>query len=150
MTPPVNPNDIRCMAMALLSRREHLRQELNQKLARRFDDPALIAQTLNELIEEKLLSDQRYCDSYVRMRSGRGYGPERIRLELRQKGADNDRIQLAFETCDTDWYELARDTRLKKFGPAIPEDFKEKSKQLRFLQYRGFSGDFSSYALAIE
>ena len=37
--------------------------------------------------------------------------------------------------------------RLKKFGAARPEDFKEKAKQLRFLNYRGFGGEFASVAV---
>ena len=37
--------------------------------------------------------------------------------------------------------ELARHERVKKFGAAMPADFKEKAGQMRFLQYRGFEQD---------
>ena len=36
---------------------------------------------------------------------------------------------------------LARAARARKFGPDLPKDWKERSKQARFLQYRGFSTD---------
>ena len=36
---------------------------------------------------------------------------------------------------------LARAARTRKFGPEIPKDRKERAKQARFLQYRGFSND---------
>jgi regulatory protein len=40
-----------------------------------------------------------------------------------------------------DWQQLAREIRLKKFGAERPVDFKEKARQMRFLQYRGFESD---------
>lgn len=143
MTDAINPKDVRRVAMDLLSRREHLRSELEIKLHKRFADATFSDETLTALAEENLQCDQRYCDSYVRQRSGRGYGPQRIRQELRQKGAGSDPIALALAACETDWFELARLTRRKKFGPELPADYTEKSRQLRFLQYRGFGGDFT-------
>ena len=35
----------------------------------------------------------------------------------------------------------ARQTRERKFGAELPRDFKEKARQMRFLQYRGFEQD---------
>jgi regulatory protein len=146
----VNPGDIRLAAMDLLSRREHLLQELQLKLSRRFADSGAISDSLQRLREEGLQSDQRFCESYVHQRSGRGYGPERIRMELRNKGAAAELAELALEACEVDWLALARSTRCSKFGHAIPTDFKEKSRQLRFLQYRGFAGDSVARALKID
>ena len=40
-----------------------------------------------------------------------------------------------------DFMALARAARRRKFGPEIPKDRKERSRQARFLQYRGFSTD---------
>ena len=40
-----------------------------------------------------------------------------------------------------DWYALARETRCKKFGLNEPAEFKDKARQMRFLQYRGFEPD---------
>ena len=34
-----------------------------------------------------------------------------------------------------------RAARARKFGPELPKDWKERSRQARFLQYRGFSTD---------
>ena len=68
-------------------------------------------------------------------------GPARIRAELGQKGVAGSVIDHALEDSGADWYELARATRSHKFGPAQPSDFKEKARQMRFLQYRGFESD---------
>ena len=40
-----------------------------------------------------------------------------------------------------DWDALARETRVKRFGRSLPDDFKEKARQMRFLEYRGFGHD---------
>jgi regulatory protein len=148
MSEVINPSDVRRTAMDLLSRREHLRAELETKLLKRFSDLAVVEATLAELGDENLQCDQRYCNAYVRMRSDRGYGPQRIRQELRQKGAGSDHIALAMEASEADWFALARLTRRKKFGPELPDDFQEKSRQLRFLQYRGFGGDYTKAAFS--
>ena len=40
-----------------------------------------------------------------------------------------------------DFVSLARAAKVRKFGPDLPKDWKERSRQARFLQYRGFSTD---------
>jgi len=39
------------------------------------------------------------------------------------------------------WLELAKDVKCKKFGDSKFLDYKEKAKQKRFLQSRGFGFD---------
>ena len=154
----INPNELRLVAMNLLARREHLRgelaQKLKQKLARSGEsapDPERAAEeieaVLDQLAAENLQSDQRYAESYVRSRSSKGYGPDRIRQELREKGVDGDLQRSALESLELDWVSLAREVRLKKFGSELPRDFKERARQLRFLNYRGFGSEFASAAL---
>ena len=148
----ISANDIRLQAMNLLARREHLRAELYQKLRKRFGAEAEseIDTELDRLTEENLLSDERFAESYIRQRSGKGYGPDRIRQELRQKGLDGGLLEIAMESAEVDWVAIATEVRLKKFGPAQPGDFKEKARQLRFLNYRGFGGEFAATALGSE
>ena len=50
-------------------------------------------------------------------------------------------IEGAMEAVVCDWFELAGEQRRKKFGAEAPADFKEKARQMRFLQYRGFEQD---------
>ena len=140
----IDVKDIRLVALNLLARREHLRAELNLKLRKRFGGEVELDPVLDQLTEDKLLSDERFVESYIRQRCGRGYGPDRIQMDLRQKGAAGELVSLALEACEMDWCQLARDVRLKKFGSEPPADFSEKSRQLRFLQYRGFGGECTS------
>lgn len=145
-------NDIRLQAMNLLARREHLRQELVLKLGKKFGAEAAddITAVLDDLVEENLLSDERFTESYIRHRVGKGYGPDRIRQELRQKGVRSELLDIALEAADVDWVERAAEVRLKKFGPTPPTDFQEKARQLRFLNYRGFGGEFAGPALDFD
>jgi regulatory protein len=144
----VSQRDIRLKAMDLLARREHLRSELQRKLGKRFEDDAEIGRVLDQLEQDDLLSDLRFVEAYLRHRSNRGYGPERIQTELRQKGACSEMVADQLGDFETDWVELAKAVLLKKFGSERPRELKEKSRQLRFLQYRGFGGELASRAFA--
>jgi regulatory protein len=141
----LNPVAARYAAMDLLARREHLQRELETKLLKRFselpDAREVIAEVVAKLTAENLQSDERFCEAYVSQRSARGYGPDRIQAELSQKGAADSLAEHALATCEVDWGALAQQVRVKKFGAELPTDWPAKSKQLRFLQYRGFSGD---------
>ena len=46
-----------------------------------------------------------------------------------------------------DWLKLAVSARTKKYGDDIPTEPKDKARQLRFLQYRGFNTDICFEAL---
>jgi regulatory protein len=65
----------------------------------------------------------------------------RIRRELQDRGVSEELVERAFEALDVDWSKAIAAVREKKFGRELPSDFKERSRQSRFLQYRGFSGE---------
>jgi regulatory protein len=136
-----NPADIRLAAMDLLARREHSVHELRIKLQRRFPDDERIDEQLSRLIEERLQSDMRFAASYVRQRISRGYGPLRLREELRERGVAEADGTAAMEELEIDWYALAAEVMHRKFGAIAPHDIKEKARRARFMQYRGFAMD---------
>lgn len=125
--------------MDLLSRREHSEVELAQKLQQRDFDPGLVAQTLVDLVAERLLSNERFAESYIRSKSQKGVGPLRLRQALREHQIDDGVIGQCL--AEYSWLELAAEARKKRFGSAIPQEYKDKARQMRFLQYRGFSLD---------
>ena len=126
-------------AMDLLSRREHSRLELSTKLRQREFSAAEITAALDRLQQEGLLSDQRFAESFVYQRVAKGYGPIRIRHELQQRGVDETIIEPLLCVSESVWSEAMRQQRKKKFGAELPVEYKEKMKQARFLQNRGFS-----------
>ena len=135
------PVEARKKAMDFLARREYGQTELIRKLADKGYDRGVAEQAVNKLTEDGLQSDQRFAEAFVQSRINQGKGPVRIRLDLGQRGVGDAVIELAIEEASANWFELARDVRLRKFGAGKPSDFKVKAKQMRFLQYRGFEQD---------
>jgi len=145
LSPEASPKALRQAArkkaMDLLARREHSVAELQQKLVTKGHDADIVTEVLGQLEQEGLLSDDRFTEAFVRYRRKNGYGPHRIQSELRQRGV-SEKMQAAYlEVGDPQWFEQAAQVRQKRFGGGLPEDFKERAKQARFLQYRGFTGE---------
>ncbi len=134
-------------AVGLLARREHSAYELKQKLAKNEANDDEIYDVIEKLQQAGLQSDQRFAENYVRYRSQRGNGPMRIRLELHERGVSSDIADDQLNQIDIDWFELAHSVRCKRFGEDNPTDFKERAKQQRFLQYRGFSHEHINESL---
>jgi regulatory protein len=130
-------------ATHLLAARDHATAELSRKLKERGFTPAAIESALAELQSSNSLNDERYGQNVVRNRSRRGQGPARIRQELRKAGVSAELAEAAVKTGDEspDFAKVARETRVRKFGAEVPKDWKERARQARFLQYRGFSND---------
>lgn len=132
---------VRKKAMDLLMRREHSVAELQQKLDAKDYDADIVCEVVEQLANEGLVSDERFTEAFVRYRANNGYGPLRIQSELRQRGVD-EKMQAAFlDQRDPQWFERVEQVRRKRFGEALPEDFKERARQARFLQYRGFTSE---------
>jgi regulatory protein len=137
----ISPANVRLAAMNLLARREHSVRELRNKLKRRFADNAMIDEQVSRLTEEHLQSDLRFTESYLYQRISRGYGPVRLREELRERGVSEADIAAVMEEMEIDWCAHAAEVMHKKFGALAPYDMKEKARRARFMQYRGFTGD---------
>lgn len=133
-----NPLAIRKKAMDYLARREYGRHELIRKLAKAGYLSPIVEQAVAQLGDDGLQDDARFTDSFIQSRVSQGKGPVRIRLDLRQRGIAASLVDDALLEQKEVWFELARKVRRRKFGDDFPKDFKERARQMRFLQYRGF------------
>jgi len=133
-----SPVEARKKAMDYLARREYGRLELEQKLAAAGFETTIVSAAVEKLAGEGLQDDGRFAENFVRSRINQGKGPLRIRQELDERGLAANLVDDVLEDTGADWIELARSVRHKKFGAGAPQDFKEKARQMRFLQYRGF------------
>jgi regulatory protein len=122
----------------MLARRDYSSTELARKLRDKGADAALLATLLERLFAEKLLDDNRYIDNFIRARAGRGQGPLRVRAELWQVGLSGPLVEETIAAYPQ-WPGVARAARLKKFGPKPPSSAAERARQMRFLDYRGFT-----------
>ncbi|PHS69562.1 MAG: RecX family transcriptional regulator [Methylophaga sp.] len=125
--------------MNLLARREHSIKELTTKLLTAEFEIDDINDIISKLTESDLQSDSRFAEDYLRYRSNRGFGSQRIRQELKERGVADDIINAALKEADIDWFSLAMTVRCRRFGEQSPDDYKDRAKQQRFLQYRGFT-----------
>jgi regulatory protein len=143
-----NPVEARKKAMDYLARREYGRVELNKKLLKFGFEPDVAASAVGQLRDDGLQDDRRFAESFLQSRISQGKGPIRTRLDLGERGLDDALIEQVLNESAADWVALAIEVRLKKFGAAVPPDFKAKARQMRFLQYRGFEPDHIQAALA--
>lgn len=130
---------ITARAVNLLARREHSRAELATKLKQAEFDPDDIHDTLDKLAESGLQNDSRFAENYIRYRAQCGFGSQKIKLELKERGVNSQIIDSAMSEAEIDWFELAISARHKRFGEDIPTEMKDRAKQQRFLLHRGFT-----------
>ncbi len=126
-------------AVNLLARREHSQEELRKKLRKAEFEIDEINVVIQKLAKIDLQSDLRFAENYLHYRSQRGFGSQKIKFELNERGVDKQTINAVFEEEDIDWFFLAVMARNKRFGQKAPNDLKDRAKQQRFLQYRGFT-----------
>ena len=98
-----------------------------------------LAAVLDDLEKRGWLSDERAATQLVHAKRSR-FGIQRITHELRQKGIAEEMISAALPELKESELEAARGVWLRKFG-AAPQDEKDKAKQVRFMQSRGFALD---------
>jgi regulatory protein len=134
-----DPAAIRVAAVTLLARRDFASAQLRTKLVDRGFAEDAVRTVLAELGAAGLLSEARYVEHYVSAHAHRGQGPVRIGADLRKHGVPEALIGPALEAVD--WVELARKVRHGRFGANPPQNWADKARQARFLQYRGFSAD---------
>lgn len=146
---------LRARALQYLARREYSRAELRGKLLphaqpdaefeQGFDSasdpsgPADLDALLDDLTARGWLSDERAATQLVHTKRSR-FGTQRITHDLRQKGIAENLISEALPQLKETELDAAREVWRKKFG-TVPLDAKEKAKQARFLQSRGFGLD---------
>lgn len=128
---------LRGRAMRCLARREHSRAELRAKLRPHVQEGEDLEAVLDELERRNWLSDARAAEQTINIKRPR-FGAQRVAQELRQKGIAENLISEAIPRLKETELEAAREVWKKKFGVA-PQNAKEKAKQVRFLQSRGFA-----------
>lgn len=130
---------LKARALNYLSRREHSRAELEQKLARFAEDDAELAKVLDELQACGWLSEQRFVEQVMNVRRGK-FGCRRVAHELREKGVSEAAIATAAAQYRDQDPATARAVWQRKFGH-VARDAQERARQMRFLQSRGFDMD---------
>jgi len=130
--------DIEQAAMRLLAQNEHTVRQLKTKLRKKDFDVKAIEVVLEDLQQRNLLSDERFAEQYLQMRSRKGFGPVRIEQEMYEKGVSDSLIAISMDNADINWQELMQQTLQKKYGSGVSLNYEERARRARFLEYRGF------------
>ena len=135
-------------AVRLLTRRDHTRFEIIQKLGQRGFDGGVIDRVLAECRRLDYIDDERTARVYIDQLARRGFGFRRIRFELRKKGLTGERFEIILNEhlAEIDEHEIARKVMLKKMKSfeSVEDGQKRRDKMYRFLYSRGFDASVIS------
>jgi regulatory protein len=131
------------MAMQYLAARPRTAHEVQQKLRQRGVADGIISQVMARLHECGALDDAAYVHAYLTSRlTSRGYGPQRLRRELHQRGVSRALVTEAVEQdlAAEDVLAAARVQATKRWPRLAREanHAKRRQKLHDFLRRRGF------------
>lgn len=90
-------------------------------------------------MNEGLVSNTRFTESYIHARRQRGFGPLRIQAELAVRGIPQDMIEHPLNINDNAWFAHAYKVWQKHFKGNLPTDYHARARQMRYLSQRGFT-----------
>jgi regulatory protein len=131
------PKSLKARAVAALARREYSRTELRAKLVAAGAARDEIDAVLDELAAQGYLSDSRYAQAEVARKSG-AYSRRAIAESLKARGVAADVAGAALAATDVDDRDVMVALWRRRFGVA-PANERDKARQVRFLQSRGFA-----------
>ena len=130
-------------ALRILTRRDHSKHELSQKLKMRGYAGEIIDKVISECERFDYIDDERTTQVFIRQLQRKGYGRKRIQFELNLKGLRGKHIQDALsksisEADECQGAEKVFQKHARRFDRE-KDALKRKDKIYRFLYGRGFS-----------
>ncbi len=138
-------------ALNILSRRDHFRRELEEKLRKKEYPAGEIDEAVGRCESLGLVDDERVGGRFVEIRAvDRGWGPHRLAAELKHRGIDS----LAAERLarlSPDQAVQAMGTALRKLQVRAPDgwwrDSQRRARMVSSLITRGFETDIAIAAV---
>ena len=133
-------------ALDYLAHKPRTETEVRRKLRQKEYSEPVIESVVKRLHELGYLDDAQYAEQYVERRfASKGYGPVRIRQELRKRGIDRHLAETAVDDFLEDESTLvaAREKAEKRWPRIAREDDprKRRDKLYRYLKRRGYTYD---------
>ena len=141
--PPSSPPDPYKVALRLLSQHEYSSRGLRSVLERKFPGDERLGSVIRRLKEKNFLDDRRFAEhSASFLLRNRGFGPHRIRRELRAKRVPSDLIspvvdQVFEEVDERELVERAIEKKLRSLRGPITR--RRLDSLYRSLVRQGFS-----------
>ncbi len=129
----------RDVAIKYLSFKSRTEKEVVLKLREKEFSDDIIDKVIELLKKYNYIDDYSYAGSFLRDKFNlKGFGSNRIKFELKQKGISNEIIEQVFFENEFDEAQKAAELIERKYG-IWDFDIKEKQKIEGFLARRGFS-----------
>ena len=130
-------------ALRILTRRDHSKHELSQKLKARGYGGEIIDNVILECERFDYINDERTTQVFIRQLQRKGFGRKRIQFELHSKGLRGEHVEtvLSKSISDADESQSAEkifQKQARRFNRE-KDAIKRKDKIYRFLYGRGFS-----------
>lgn len=136
----------RTRALDYLAHKPRTEFEVRRKLEQKEYASPVIERVVTYLHDRGYLNDEEYAEEYVRNRfASKGYGPVRLRQELRKRGVDRSLAEAAVDDFfeEADALDAAREKAEKGWARYAREEDarKRRDKLYRYLKRRGYTYD---------
>ena len=127
----------------LCSKAEYCASDIYRKALKDMEgDTEAAAKIVASLVEERYVDDARYAAAFAREKATlQGWGPVKIRFQLRGKGIAEDAIQAALEEVEPEKAEEKLLRLLQSKARTLEGDPQAKLKLLKFALSRGYNYD---------
>ena len=140
---PLTPDQVLDKMSKYCAYQERCVKDVKDKL-KTYDIPqASKDEILDYLLDNRFVNDERFARSFVRGKVNQsGWGVNKIRFHLMQKGIDKDVIDEAFGQTDEEVYKQKLIDILKAKSKTVKAetDFERKRKLAAFAMQKGFEG----------
>lgn len=126
-------------AITLLAKKDYSSGRMNRLLRKLTEKEEYVDRVVRHLSENHYLNDAQLIINLINQHIKKLHGPKRIKQEIRKKDLPQELIEQKIEESGIDWYSMAKEARIRKFSETQPIEQKKKAKQIRYLQYKGFS-----------
>lgn len=141
----------RCLSrlQKLCSKAEYCRADVYRKALKDLDGDAEAAgQVVGQLVADKYVDDARYASAYAREKAGlQGWGPVKIRFQLRAKGVSDADIASALQEIEPEKADARLEKLLAAKARTLEGDPQFRLKLLKFALSRGYEYDTVEAAL---
>lgn len=93
----MTPDEARKKALSLLERRDYGSAELTAKLIEKGAEPSDAEAAVARMVEYGFVNDENYAAMVARHYAAKGYGPARVREELKKRKLDRELWDAALE-----------------------------------------------------
>jgi regulatory protein len=135
----------RCLSrlQKLCSKAEYCRADVYRKALKDLEgDVEAAGKVVEQLVADKYVDDARYASAYAREKAGlQGWGPVKIRFQLRAKGVSEADIASALQDVEPEKAEAKLQKILEAKARTLQGDPQFRLKLLKFGLGRGYNYD---------